>query len=276
MGTLIDDLRVTADESRMAGIRPDVIRIKLKEKLQLYLLDFIYNNPKYNHLILYGGTCLRKCFGGGRMSEDVDCETTSVIDKGKLAGDIERYFREKMSYKDVKIGSPGRKIDRVEVRFPLLNAIGLSLHAAENLILKLEINRIDRDYPTELKTLSEDRFSFVVRHYDLPTLMAGKMLACLERVWKRGTSGINIKGRDYFDLIWYMQKGVKPNPDRLLHSKSEYTIRSAFSALADKASRIKLRDIMVDLDPLFEDGAFVKSWVAGFHGEFERLLKNYK
>lgn len=275
MGTLIDDLKVVADESKQAGIRPDVIRIKLKEKLQLYVLDFIYNSHDYNHLILYGGTCLRKCFGTGRMSEDVDCETTSVIDKEKLSGDIGRYFKEKVSYKDVRMGSPGRNVNRVELRFPLLNVLGLSLHAAENLIIKLEINKIDREYPTELKTLSEDRFSFVVRHYDLPTLMAGKMLACLERVWERGTTGITIKGRDYFDLIWYMQRETMPNPDRLMNSKGRYTVGSAFRALSEKVSKIKPGDIMADLEPLFEDGAFVKNWVANFHSEFARLVKKY-
>lgn len=275
MGTLVDDLKVAADEAKRAGIRPDIIRIKLKEKLQLYLLDFIYNSSKYNHWILYGGTCLRKCFGAGRMSEDVDCETLTLVDKKKLTEDLEKYFREKILYKEVIVGSPGRNIGRVTLKFPVLHALGLSLHAAENLVVKLEVNQIDKSYPTQMQTLSEDRFSFIVRLYDLPTLMAGKILACLERVWERGRTGITVKGRDYFDLLWYMQKGVKPNPDRLLNSKGKYTIQSAFAALSEKIPKIKPRDIAVDLEPLFEDGHFVGNWVANFHHEFERLIRSY-
>jgi hypothetical protein len=209
------------------------------------------------------------------MSEDVDCETTCDIDKEKLSSDILKYFSAKVSYKDLKIGAPGRKVDRLELRFPLLSSLGLSLHSAENLILKLEINRIDREYPTELKTLSEDRFSFVVRHYDLPTLMAGKMLACLERVWEKGRTGIAVKGRDYFDLIWYMQKGVRPNPERLVNSKGRHTPESAFRALQDKVVRIRPGDIRSDIEPLFEDASFGRTWSANFHAEFERLLKKY-
>ena len=47
MGTLVDDLRKVADEGRHLDIKLDVLRIKLKEKLQLYVLDYIYNNPNY-------------------------------------------------------------------------------------------------------------------------------------------------------------------------------------------------------------------------------------
>ena len=43
MGTLVDDLRKVADEGRHLDIKLDVLRIKLKEKLQLYVLDYIYN-----------------------------------------------------------------------------------------------------------------------------------------------------------------------------------------------------------------------------------------
>jgi len=72
-----------------------------------------------------------------------------------------------------------------------------------------------------------------------------------------------------------MQKGIDPNPDRLMNSKGGYTVKSAFEALSEKVRKIRPGDIMVDLEPLFEDGMFVKEWVNNFHNEFERLLKNY-
>lgn len=271
MATLIDELRMVVGDSTSRGIRPDVIRIQLKEKLQLYVLDFIYNSPKYNHLIFYGGTCLRKCFGTGRMSEDIDFETSEGFEKKTFAEDVAKHFRGHIAYPNLLVHCPGQKISRVELRFPVLNLLGLSPLADEKLNLKVEVNLIDKKYPTETKTISEDRFSFVVRHYDLPTLMAGKLLACLNRVWVRGKSGATVKGRDYFDLLWYMQRQIVPNEARLADAPGHPTLEDAFKTLADKVKKIRTTDLMLDLEPLFEDGRFVKSWVDHFHDEFEKL-----
>ena len=92
MGTLIDDLKMTCQESRSSGLRQDALKIRLKERLQLYVLDYIYNSPEYNHLTLYGGTALRVCFNLNRMSEDIDFETTRPFDKGRFAKEIKNYF----------------------------------------------------------------------------------------------------------------------------------------------------------------------------------------
>jgi hypothetical protein len=39
--------------------------------------------------------------------------------------------------------------------------------------------------------------SLVAAHFSLETMMAGKILACLERNFERGCSGAQIKGRDF-------------------------------------------------------------------------------
>ena len=275
MATLLDELGMVAQESRRAGLRPDVIRLKLKEKLQLYVLDFIYNSPKYQNLIFYGGTCLRKCFNINRMSEDVDFETTESFDKKQFAKDIQHHFN-KMGYKELKTFTPGSGINRVELRFPVLYQLSLSSHESENLNVKVEVNPTDKKYPTEPRTISEDRFSFVIRHYDLPTLMAGKMAACLERVWVKGKTGIKIKGRDYYDLLWYMQKGIMPNADRLKDTRGQYTVSGAFTKLDEIISKIKSSDLAADLNPLFEDGRFVQRWIATFPEEFALLRGKYR
>ncbi|OGQ05686.1 MAG: hypothetical protein A3F82_04960 [Deltaproteobacteria bacterium RIFCSPLOWO2_12_FULL_44_12] len=275
MATLLDELGMVVQESRRTNLRPDVIRLKLKEKIQLYILDFIYNSPRYQNLIFYGGNCLRKCFNINRMSEDVDFESLEPFNKKQFANDIQHYFN-KMGYKQLKTFTPGSGVNRVELRFPVLYQLGLSSHEAENLNIKVEVNPTDRKYHTEPRTLSEDRFSFVIKHYDLPTLMAGKMAACLERVWEKGKTGIKIKGRDYYDLIWYMQKGVAPNPDRLKETRGQYTVRGAFDKLEEIVSKIKPGDLAADLNPLFEEGQFVQRWIANFHQEFALLRKKYK
>lgn len=274
MGTLVSDLEVVVQESRGQNLRPDIIRIQLKEKLQLFVLNFIYNHPRYHHLIFYGGTCLRLCFDLNRMSEDIDFETIQPFDKKKFADDIQNYFQKHLLLETVSVHVPGRNIERIELRFPVLFQLRLSSHEEENLIVKVEVNPIQKSFPTEFVTFSKDRFSFVIRHYDLPTLMAGKMLACLERIWKK--KGVKMKGRDYYDLIWYMQKGIIPNEKRLADSKRSYSIAEAFSEIKKKATEIKPSDLLVDLAPLFENMEFPKRWVMTFHEQFTNLLKRYQ
>ena len=45
--------------------------------------------------------------------------------------------------------------------------------------------------------------------------MAGKMIACLERNFQRGREGAFIKGRHFYDLLWFMQKNVQPLAEKL-------------------------------------------------------------
>jgi hypothetical protein len=49
-------------------------------------------------------------------------------------------------------------------------------------------------------------FSFYVRCYQLPDLFAGKIHALLFRKWKQ-----RVKGRDWYDMEWYIRKGVRLN-----------------------------------------------------------------
>ncbi|MBI2981697.1 MAG: nucleotidyl transferase AbiEii/AbiGii toxin family protein [Deltaproteobacteria bacterium] len=274
MGTLVNDLEQVVQDGRRLGLSPNVIRVKLKEKLQLYVLDFIYNSKKHQPLIFYGGTCLRICFGLNRMSEDVDFETPDSFNKKDFSHEIGNYFSKSIQFDRVSVHAPGKGISRVELRFPVLRDLGLSTHESENLIIKVEVNPTKQIYPTELKTVSEDRFSFVIRHYDLPTLMAGKMIACLERVWEK--RGIKVKGRDYYDLIWYMQKGIIPNASRLARTARRYTVKQAFEELDRKVKKIRSGDLLADLEPLFENLGFPKRWTLSFHEQFQALYEGYR
>ena len=49
-------------------------------------------------------------------------------------------------------------------------------------------------------------FPFYVRCYQLPDLFAGKMHALLFRKWQK-----RVKGRDWYDMEWYIRKGVRLN-----------------------------------------------------------------
>lgn len=272
MPTLVDELAQVAHEAKHQGISSEAIRTKLKETLQFYVLDFIYNSPKYQHLVFYGGTCLRICFRLNRMSEEIDFETTTPFDKKQFAHDVSQHFQQKIQYRNMCAVTPGASLQRIELKFPLLHTLGLSQHEAANLIVKVEVNQTQHVYPTAVKTVSQDRLSFIIRHYDLPTLMAGKMCACLHRVWEK--RGVIVKGRDYYDLVWYMQKAILPNRERLAASGTQ-TIGGAFEEIRAKVHTIKPAHLVADLEILFENSVFPRRWAATFSEEFEQLYQQY-
>lgn len=51
---------------------------------------------------------------------------------------------------------------------------------------------------------------YQVRLYDLPSLFAGKLHAVLCRGWKS-----RVKGRDFYDFVWYVGRGIQPNLEHL-------------------------------------------------------------
>ena len=72
--------------------------------------------------------------------------------------------------------------------------------------------------------------------------------------------GAFIKGHDYYDLLWFMQKGIQPLEGKLAgDSEKSYTTQSAMLALKDKIAGISSSDLAVDLLPMFESSVFIES-----------------
>ncbi len=69
--------------------------------------------------------------------------------------------------------------------------------------------------------------------------MAGKMLACLERNFQKG-EGATIKGRDFYDLLWFMQQKIQPLEEKLAKDgRQPYTVQSAMELLGEKIVDMK-------------------------------------
>jgi hypothetical protein len=114
----------------------------------------------------------------------------------------------------------------------------------------------------------------VASHFSLETMMAGKMLACLERNFLKGSTGAEIKGRDFYDLLWFMQQKIHPLEEKLARDgKTSYSLSSAFLALEEKVNAIKIIHLAEDLYPLFEKRVFIEAWLEGFQENFHEYLK---
>jgi hypothetical protein len=282
MATLIQTLQnVLASLDPLLAI--ETRRIILKDILQAYVLDYLYNNPTYRHLNFYGGTCLHAVYGLNRLSEDLDFDNSVGLDLDHLAGDLVQHFQKSFGYADVSAKvqegagdtlSPG--ILRVTLKFPVLNALGLSPHPSEALHLKVEVSQHEQVAVIQRTPVLYYGRSLVAAHFSLETMMAGKMLACLERNFERGRGGMQIKGRDFYDLLWFMQQHVQPLEEKLARDGQQpYTINAAMLALQEKIAHIKTRDLAIDLLPMFESRQFIEAWLEAFHENFLVLVKGY-
>jgi predicted nucleotidyltransferase component of viral defense system len=277
MTTLIQTLQHTLD-SKDPLLPLETKRILLKEVLQAYVLDFLYNHPKYRRLNFYGGTCLHVVYELNRLSEDLDFDNSAGVDLASLPDDLTGLFRKSLSYAPVEIKSQRveNEILRITIKLPVMNELGLSPYRNEALHLKVEVShhkQIAELHNTPVFYLGR---SFVPSHFSLETMMAGKVIACLERNFQRGRDGAFVKGRDYYDLLWFMQKGVRPLEEKLAKDgERPYTVSSAMLALKEKIANISVADLAVDLLPMFESRAFIESWLENFHANIERFITGY-
>ena len=98
-----------------------------------------------------------------------------------------------------------RPVQVAWIRTASLLAEALSGHPEQKLAIKVEIDTRPPAGATVLRSVVTRHFTFVIRHHDLPSLMAGKLHALLARGYP--------KGRDWFDLVWYRSRRppVAPN-----------------------------------------------------------------
>jgi len=277
MATLIQTLQnILAGKDPL--LPPETKRIILKEVLQAYVLDYLYNHTSYRRLNFYGGTCLHVVYGLNRLSEDLDFDNQAGLELSELENELIQYFHKSFGYGDASAktqrGEGG--ILRITIKFPVLNTLGLSPHPSEALHLKVEVSQHEQVAIIQHTPIFVYGRSLVAAHFSLETMMAGKMLVCLERSFGHGRGGAQIKGRDFYDLLWFMQQRVQPLEEKLARDGQEpYTIESAMLALQEKVARIKARDLAIDLLPMFESRQYIEAWLEAFHENFHRLVIGY-
>ena len=200
----------TSEESKAA----------LREILQSIVLVGLSRGGFFNRASFYGGTALRIFYGLNRYSEDLDF----TLNKKDENFDFEFYFKSinevALSYGlKLEFSTKIKKVETpIESAFAKLNTyqtlIKLKvdekllkiLHKDEVMKVKFEIDcNPSLGFDTEVKWLDLPEFASV-SVLDQPSLFAGKIHAILCRSYKN-----NVKGRDYYDFLFYIRKKIKPN-----------------------------------------------------------------
>lgn len=267
-------------ENRRSGQSDMYIRNLLKEYLQIYILNYIYTTKEYSkNLIFTGDTCLRHFFDLPRLSEDLDFDFNKELDSEELFKNIKRYFKTKYLYTEIT-GSIKQQGKQLLFKFPVLRKLDLAnSNESDLLYLRIELQKNPSDiYDTQVSSKSIEGFNFVALHYDLSTLMAGKIHAVLTREKLVGKNDRKtIKGRDYYDLLWYLKQKIKPNMKRLCDILGkEITMVELKGRLDEKVKELNSKyrnDFESDLLPLISNREIVPIYVDNYVQEYRRNVK---
>ncbi len=251
------------------------VRSLLKEAIQYYVLNFVFTGNWGKILLFKGGTALRFCFKLPRLSEDLDfdVEVGSNFNIEDFSDALKNYFSERLKFDDlsVKLANNRRTI---YLKFPILKEIGLPVDQSETNILHIRIDFSQNDKPyarVEVTAKSYENLSFVMRRYSIEDLFAGKISAILTREKIEGVENVvRFKGRDYYDLIWYLEKGIKPNWVQVENQTGLSKVK-AIKLINQKIKKVTKEMIEDDLTPFIEERESVMS----FAGNFQELAKEY-
>ena len=192
----------------------------IKEILQEIALAGLSRGGFFNKAAFYGGTCLRIFHGLNRWSEDLDFALISNDSDFKLDEYYPALEKEFKSYGiDISVEEKKKAQDSaVFSAFLKGNALTLMMSffpksedarkviSNEKIKIKFEI---DTDNPSGGVTEFKYRMlpaPYEVQIFDESTLFAGKIHAIICRDYKN-----HVKGRDYYDYLFYLGKGSKFN-----------------------------------------------------------------
>lgn len=272
-------LEKITDEKKRNGVPNFVIRNFLKEYLQYPVLNFIYNSPDYKNFIFTGGSCLRICFGAPRLSEDLDFDLLEKdyekFNINKLAEDLISYFNDKFFF---EVAGRCQGNSRIYLKFPVLKRLQLASQEDSNfLYVKIEPNKTEfKNVATELTPISNYGFNFIINNYSLSFLMAGKLNAILGREWFKGKENeVDIKGRDFYDLFWYLENKIRPdfkNLKEILGISNEIELKAALNKRIEKV--VTAQKLAYDLKNFFPDQVFVSEFCKNYKKIIGKFLES--
>jgi len=239
----------------------NVARRLATEYLQARLLQSLQDQGTYATWAFQGGTALRFLYAMPRFSEDLDFALvepgTDVRFHENLAG-CRRALEAEGYEVDVRI-TETKAVKSAFVRFRgLPYELGLSPNRSETLSVKVEVDSHPPAGARIVSSLVRRHVILNLRHYDKGSLLAGKLHAILARPYT--------KGRDIYDLIWYLSDRTWPAPNfELLHNalaqtgreEPEVTPENWRRLIRRRIETLQWKQVVDDVKPFLERPADV-------------------
>lgn len=233
------------------------VRLNLvREYLQAHILRSVHSAGAFAALAFQGGTALRFLFGLRRFSEDLDF----ALERPEHDRGLEYWVRivkrdfELSGYDVQATLRESRIVHSAAVKFPgLLHDAGLSRGRGTKLMIRIEVDtRPPAGAILETRLITR-HFPITFRVHDLSSCMAGKVHALLARR--------HAKGRDLFDLAWYLTRPDRPSPNfellRNALAQTEWTgpeiePETWRRILLDRVNSLDWPAVIADVEPFLE------------------------
>ncbi len=261
----------------------------MREIMQEIALAGLSRTDFFQKAAFYGGTALRILYGLDRFSEDMDF---SLLEPDP-AFSLEPYFtaivaefeglgmtvslREKQKAVTTAIESAFLKSETLWQELVLEDIVQQAgIRSNKTIRIKLEVDRKPPgDFLTEEKLLLHP-FSFYVKCFDRPCLFAGKMHALLFRKWKT-----RVKGRDWYDLEWYIKKGIPLDVTHFLSrardtgdwNEAHISPQQILELLHRKIETVSFEQVKDDVVRFIKDDTQLRIWSPAY---FKDLVENLK
>ena len=254
-------------------------RNAIHEVMQQIALAGLARGGFFQKAAFYGGTCLRLLHDMHRFSDDMDFSLLepdrdfhfedyfpAVVEEFKLAGkDVEIKMKHKGQPSAIESAFLKESSDVFD--------IGFTTEKRQKVKIEVDIDPPPK-FSTEMCVLNEPR-SCIVRAYTLPDLFAGKVSAALFRKWKR-----RIKGRDWYDVAWYIAKRVPLDLAHLVERAKESapeadvsTPEKVIAAFNARIDSIDFENARMDVEPYVMDKADLDVWCADFFRQMVRKIE---
>lgn len=266
------------------------VQAALRQVMQQIALAGLFRARFFEHAAFYGGTALRIFYGLPRFSEDLDFSLLRPQADFTLAPylraleaecrslGIEVTTRSKQKGQDSDIDTAFLN-SRSQIRELLLQTDRYTPGRKEVTSVKVKLE-VDVNPPLGFAT--EERlmlkpFSCYIKCFTPADLMAGKLHALLFRRWKR-----RVKGRDWFDLEWYIVQGITLSLDhlhqRMIHSGDwprEKPLKRAdlMQLLEEKIHHVDLHQARSDVQRFLPDPSPLQIWSKTYFLDLFRHLK---
>lgn len=189
---------------------PDKLRARslVREYCQARILQFLQECGAFRSWIFHGGTALRFLYALPRYSEDLDFSLGKSVPSlhfAEVIASIVRSYESEAYTVETKI-TEEKTVKSAFIRFPgLLYEIGLYPHRREVFSVKIELDSVPPSGGKTEATVVRRHVILHLLHYDKASLMSGKLHAILSRRY--------VKGRDIYDLFWYLSDPSWPGPN---------------------------------------------------------------
>jgi len=261
----------------------------LREIMQEITLAGLSRTDFFEKAAFYGGTAFRIFYGLDRYSEDLDFSLLkpdsnfsiepyfkAILDEFKSLG-LTVSIKEKKKTNQTAIDSAFLKTETIWQEIVLEDIIKeIGVHSNKTLKIKIEVDRQPSlNFKTEEKLLLRP-FSFYVKCFTKPSLFAGKMHALLFRKWKN-----RVKGRDWYDLEWYIKKGIPLDVNHFLTRAKDtndwqddsISNKQIIELLDTKIKSVSFSSIKEDVVRFIQNDAILTIWSPEY---FKDLIEKIK